>query len=120
MYDVSREGAWLPWISFFLDAVTESALGTIRVVERLLDLQGKYRERFQTARRSALLPRIIDLAFEQPAMTITDLAERIGVTYQAAANNVAALVETEIAVEFGSHPKVIIFPEIIEALRLEG
>ena len=42
-------------LSFFLEAVTESALGTIRVVERLQDLQARYRERFQKARQSALL-----------------------------------------------------------------
>jgi Fic family protein len=119
MYDVSRKGEWLPWISFFLEAVTESAHGTIRVVERLQDLQGKYRERFQKARRSALLPRIIDLAFEQPALTITDIAKEIGVTYQAAANNAAVLVGAGMAREFGSHPKVLIFEEILEALRLD-
>lgn len=119
MYDVSRKGEWLAWISFFLEAVTESALGTIRVVERLQDLQMRYRERFQKARQSALLPRIIDLAFEQPAMTITDIAAKIGVTYQAAANNVAVLVAAGVASEIGSHPKVIVFDEIVEALRVE-
>ena len=119
MYEVSRKGEWLPWLSFFLEAVTESAFGTIRVVERLQDLQARYRERFQKARQSALLPRIIDLAFQQPAMTITDIAAKIGVTYQAAANNVAVLVSAGIASEVGSHPKVIVFDEILEALRVE-
>jgi Fic family protein len=119
MYEVSRKGEWLPWISFFLEAVAESALGTIRVVERLQDLQMRYRERFQKARQSALLPRIIDLAFEQPAMTVTHIAQQIGVTYQAAANNVAALVGASVAREIGSYPKVIVFDEILEALRLE-
>lgn len=120
MYDVSRNGNWLAWIAFFLDAVTESALGTIRVVERLQDLQLRYRDRFQTARRSALLPRIIDLAFEQPALTITQIADRIGVGYQTVANNVAVLVKAGVATEVGSHPKVIVFAEILEALRVEG
>jgi Fic family protein len=120
MYEVSRKGEWIPWVSFFLEAVVESAYSTIRVVERLQDLQAKYREQFQTARRSALLPRIIDLAFEQPAMTITDIAAQIGVTYQAASNNVAELVKAGLAIEFGSHPKVIIFEEILEALRMDG
>lgn len=119
MYEVSRKGEWLPWLSFFLEAVMESALGTIRVVERLQDLQTQYRERFQKARQSALLPRIIDLAFQQPAMTITDIAQQIGVTYQAAANNVAVLVGAGVASEIGSHPKVIVFDEILEALRVE-
>lgn len=120
MFEVSRRGDWIPWISFFLEAVIESAKSTISVVERLQDLHARYRERFQTARRSALIPRIIDLAFEQPAMTITDIAEQIGVTYQAASNNAAILVKAGVATEFGSHPKVIIFEEILEALRLDG
>ena len=119
MYAVSRHGEWLPWLAFFLEAVTQSALGTIRVVKRLQDLQAHYRERFQKARQSALLPRIIDLAFQQPAMTITDIAQQIGVTYQATANNVAVLVEAGVASEIGSHPKVIVFDEIVEALRVE-
>src|SRR3546814_17989572 len=79
MYEVSRKGEWLPWISFFLEAVSESALGTIRVVERLQALQMRYRERFQKASQSGLLPRIIDLAFEQPALTQgrTEVRERV-------------------------------------------
>ena len=64
-------------------------------------------------------PRIIDLAFQHPAMTITDIAAKIGVTYQAAANNVAVLVGAGVASEIGSHPKVIVFDEILEALRVE-
>ena len=119
MFEVSRRGEWLSWISFFLEAVSASALSTIKVVERLQDLQTQYRMRFQTARRSALLPRIIDMAFERPAMTITDIAQYIGVTYQAASNNVATLVKAGIAKEIGSHPKVVVFGEILEALRGE-
>ncbi|WP_260581516.1 hypothetical protein [Sphingopyxis sp. PET50] len=40
-------------------------------------------------------------------------------TYQAAANNVAVLVGASVASEIGSHPKVIVFDEILEALRVE-
>ncbi len=119
MFDVSRKGAWLPWLDFFLQGVTASALGTIKVVEALQDLKSKYRNRFQQARRSALIPRIIDLAFEQPYMTITGVAEHTGVSYQSAANNIAPLVAAGIATEFGSHPKLIVFHEVIDALRPE-
>ncbi|MDD1451864.1 Fic family protein [Sphingomonas sp. H160509] len=78
MYAVSRDGAWENWIAFFLEAVAESAGETIAVVERLQDLQRAYRERFQTARRSALMLRIIDLAFERPVRSISDFAEALG------------------------------------------
>jgi hypothetical protein len=52
-------------------------LRTIAVVERLQDLLRDYRGRFQTARRSALMLRIIDLAFERPVRSISDFAEAL-------------------------------------------
>lgn len=119
MFDVSRKGAWLPWLEFFLRGMTASALGTIRVVERLQDLQRRYRERFQTARRSALIPRIVDLAFEQPVMTVSEIAARTETSYQSAANNIAPLVLAGVAREAGSHPKLIVFDEVLEALRVD-
>lgn len=119
MFEVSRQGAWQPWLHFFLQGVTASALSTIAVVERLQDLQGQYRERFQTARRSALIPRIIDLAFAQPVMTVSEIAARIDTSYQSAANNIAPLVKSGVARELGSYPKLIVFSEVLDALRLE-
>jgi Fic family protein len=119
MFGVSRDGAWLEWIDFFLDAVATSAAGTIQVADRLQALQLRYRERFQTARRSALILRIIDLAFERPARLVRDIATELGVSYQGAANNINELVRQGIAEEIDTYPKVIVFPEILEALRLE-
>lgn len=119
MYEVSRSGKWLPWLDFFLRGVTASAIGTIKVVESLQDLQRKYRERFQTARRSALIPRIIDLAFAQPVMTVAEIAARTETSYQSAANNIVPLVSAGLATEVGSHPKLIVFGEIIDALRID-
>lgn len=117
MFEVSRSGAWLEWLGFFLEGVKASAVGTISVVERMQDLQRSYRERFQTARRSALIPRIVDLAFEQPVMTITEIARRTGTSYQSAANNVAPLIKAGLASEVGSHPKLVVFGEVLDALR---
>jgi len=119
MYAVSREGAWEAWIAFFLDAVTASAEETIAVVERLQDLQRDYRARFQTARRSALMLRIIDLAFERPVRSITDFAEALEVTYAGAANNLRELVAQGVAEEVeGAYPKLIRFPGVVEALQV--
>jgi Fic family protein len=118
MYAVSRDGAWEAWIAFFLEAMAASAAETIAVVERLQDIQRGYRERFQTARRSALMLRIIDLAFEQPVRSISNIAEALGVTYAGAANNVAELVRHGVAEELGTYPKLIRFPGVVEALRV--
>lgn len=117
MYAVSRDGAWEPWIAFFLDAVAASAGETIAVVERLQNLQREYRERFQTARRSALMLRIIDLAFERPVRPITEIADALGVTYTGAANNIRELVSSGVAEEVDTYPKLIRFPGVISALQ---
>lgn len=119
MFEVSRQGAWQPWLHFFLQGVTASALGTIAVVERLQDLQRQYRERFQKAGRSALISRIIDLAFAQPVMTVGEIATRAQTSYQSAANNIAPLVKAGVAREVGSHPKLIVFSEVLDALQVE-
>lgn len=119
MYAVSRDGAWEEWVAFFLDAVAAAAAETITVVERLQDLQREYRERFQTARRSALMLRIVDLAFERPVRSISEVAEALGVTYQGAANNLRELIAHGVAEEVeGTYPKLIRFPGVVEALRM--
>lgn len=119
MYAVSRDGGWEPWIAFFLTAMAESAGETIAVVERLQDLQRTWRDRFQTARRSALMLRIIDLAFEQPVRSVTNIAEALDVTYAGAANNIAELMTRGVAEEVaGTYPKLIRFPGVLEALRV--
>jgi len=120
MFAVSREGRWEDWIAFFLEAVAASAQDTISVVERLQDLHREYRERLQIAQSSALALRIVDLAFERPARIVSDIAAQLGVTYQGAANNVAKLVKAGIAREVDTHPKVIVFPGILDALRLDA
>ena len=120
MFEVSQTGNWIAWIHFFLRAVEESAAETIRVVQRIQDLQKEYRERFQTARRSALMLRIIDLAFERPVMSVSNIAQALGVTYAGASNNVKELVREGVAVELlGTYPKLILFPGVIEVMRVE-
>lgn len=119
MYAVSRDAAWEAWIAFFLEAVAESAGETIAVVERLQDLQRALRDRFQTARRSALLLRIVDLAFERPVRSVTNIAEALGVTYAGALNNVNELIAQGVAEEVGgTYPKLIRFPGVLDALRV--
>ncbi len=121
MFEVSRKGEWTPWIRFFMDAVVASASEAIKIVKRLQDLQKSYREKFQTAKRSALLLRMIDLAFERPALSVSSIAQDLGVTYQGALNNVNILIADGVASDYQRHgrnvyPRIIVFREIIAAL----
>lgn len=63
--------------------------------------------------------RIIDLAFERPVRSITDIADALGVTYAGAANNVNELIAQDVAEEVaGTYPKLIRFPGVLEALQM--
>ncbi|HEX5230680.1 MAG TPA: Fic family protein [Bradyrhizobium sp.] len=96
MLNISKHGLWESWIEFFLQGVEETCLDAVKMAQRLLDLQTQYREKIQEARSSALLGRLIDLLFEHPAITVPYAAERLGVTYNAAKNNVERLVGHQI------------------------
>ena len=118
MFRVSMRGDWAAWIAFFLEAVIASSEQAVRTVGRLMDLQKAYRERFQVAKRSALLLRIVDLAFERPALSITEIARALGVTYQGALNNINIMLRDELVREVpNSYPKIVYFPEIISVVQ---
>lgn len=93
---VSQTGEWLPWIDFFLRGVLESSEEAVRQATDLLALRQKYHRQFQTGRSSALLIRLIDRLFQTPSITIAAAADLLGVTQQAASNNIRKLQEAGI------------------------
>ena len=119
MLEVSRRGAWLDWIDFFLRGVTEQANDAVVRSKRLLDLWKTYRQRVTSARSSALLLAVIDHLFATPATTVTNIANMFDITYVAAKNNVDKLVTAEILRDpkDGRWPKIYIASELIDALE---
>jgi Fic family protein len=119
MLEVSRRGAWLEWIDFFLRGVTEQASDAVVRSKRLLDLWKAYRQRVTSARSSALLLALIDHLFATPATTVTNVANMFDITYAAAKNNVDKLVRAEILRDpkDGRWPKIYIATELIDALE---
>lgn len=118
MYAVSAEGKWHEWLAFYLEVVKDASELTIRMGDRLINLQIKYRELFQRANRSAGLLAIIDGLFSRPAFTIPIIAERLGVSYPAAKANVDKLLAAGIVHEAPqtSNPKFYIASEIVDSL----
>ena len=119
LLEVSRRAAWSEWIDFFLDAVTKQANDAIRRSSQLLALRQDYRSRTTSARRSSLLPAIIDRLFESPAITIATVARKFSVTYRAAKNNVDKLVNAGVLAtpEMAGRNKVYFARDIIALLE---
>ncbi|WP_181832724.1 Fic family protein [Bosea caraganae] len=118
MYEVSRSGDWLGWISFFLSAVADAARQAIDTADRLRDVERNYRAALQQAGRSANLLGIVDLLFRTPAVSIPQVAEHLGVTYRAAQMNVQSLIGAGVLQEYPgtSNPRLYVAQDILKAI----
>lgn len=116
MFAVSRDGNWLDWVRFFLDAVVRACRFAIRIADRLFELQRRYRADLQAAGRSANLLAIVDHLFESPVLSIPQVAEFLRVTYRAASLNIASLVQAGILEEMSdtSNPKLFAARAILQ------
>jgi Fic family protein len=92
MFEVSRTGAWGEWIAFFLRGVEVAAKSALERARALQDLRENYLERIRSARTSALLAKVVDSLFAIPAITVPYAVNELGISYNAAKNNLAKLV----------------------------
>jgi Fic family protein len=93
---VSTSGDWSQWLLFFLEGLRVAAVESMQKLMELTDLQQRYHARLQSARNSSLLLKLVDNLFIRPVITISQAAEIMDVTYQAAQNSVQKLVDAKI------------------------
>lgn len=118
MFNVSAKGEWTPWLNFFFSKVVEACAETVATIDRLIGLQSKYREIAGSVMRSASILTLVDTLFEIPAITTTDAAEKLGVTYAGAMRPISKLVQLGVLQEVpGRYPKTFLAPDIIRAAR---
>lgn len=118
---VSQSGKWSEWVTFFLGGVAEQSRDAVKRSNRLLDLRQEYHRKFQSARSSALLLRLVDELFAYPAITISWAAKRMGVTPRSAQLNVDRLVKERILEEVTGRKRnrVYIAPGIIRIIEAQ-
>ncbi|MEM9099363.1 MAG: Fic family protein [Pseudomonadota bacterium] len=114
MFNVSTTGDWASWLEFFFEKVCESATDTISLIDRLIDLNLEYRELVSNSVRSANALQIVDFVFESPALAVSDVKVRTGLSDRASRNLMDKLVELEILVEIPElYPKIFLAPRIL-------
>jgi Fic family protein len=116
MLTISQMGLWERWIEFFLKGVEETCNDAMTRARSLQILQKSYYEKIQRARSSSLLGRLVDLLFEHPAITVPYAAQRLNISYNAAKNNIAHLMEAQIlGPAAGDHrPMVFVANDIVK------
>lgn len=98
---VSQSGEWVPWIQFVLKGVAEQSKDASVRVERLTNLQKRYREKLQSTGRSSRALALLDELFAWPATTVVLAQNHLGVTYRSARLTVDKLISAGILQE---HP----------------
>jgi Fic family protein len=77
MFDVSSKGAWTGWLQFF-SKFARTPLSTVRVIDRMIELQNDYRQRAMATFRSNNILILIDHLFMTPVVSAhcTGIARR--------------------------------------------
>lgn len=116
MLDVSRDGAWTPWIKFFLDMVIASCRSASTTITDLEMLRQNFRQRIAEGRSSARFITIVDELFVTPVTSIPQIAEKLSITYPAAKNAVGRLIDHGILEEMPatSNPRRFICWPIVD------
>lgn len=98
LLDVTRSGAWEPWVLFMLRAVADTARATLEKIDMVGALQDEVRA---SARDTAAGPNsdLLDVLFEQPYCRISNVAERCHVTRQTASKWLHELAARGIVVD---------------------
>ena len=92
LLDVTRAGAWEPWLLYMLQGVEETATWTTGKIEAVLRLRDET-DRFVRDRASKTCrPALIDLLFEQPYCRIADLVDARIAERQTASRYLHALI----------------------------
>jgi Fic family protein len=120
LLELSCDGDWDAWINFFAQGVAASAAESQRKVERLGELQDDLRGRVQAAGKRGVSERLAADLVGAPYVTRADVAERHGVSGQAAISAINTLVDLGILqrAEFNSRRRGRVFfaPEVFEVM----
>lgn len=118
MFAVSTQGQWNEWLSFFFDRVVESCAETVAIIDNLIQTQETMREAIGKESRSANAMALVDFLVERPAITVTEAAEKLHVTYAAARSTIAKFEALGFLVPIeDTYPKIYFSPQIMRATR---
>ncbi len=116
---VSQRGCWGEWMNFIARGVAHEAMDAVYRATRLRDLQVEYTERVRTARTSALLLKLIESLFAQPAVTAATVRELLDVTPRTAQQHIDRLREAGILTEITGRKRdrIYLAPGIAQAIH---
>lgn len=121
LLDVTRNGAWEPWILFMLQAVEETAQWTtakIGAIRRLAEHTGNY---IRDKQPKIYSRELVDVIFEQPYCRIANLVDKKIAQRQAASSYLKDLVSIGVLREQQvGREKLFIHPKLMQLLTRDS
>jgi Fic family protein len=119
LLEVSKTGAWLEWITFFLEGVRQSAEESLSQADSILALRDDYHERMRGSRAFGQLQKLIDGLFRSPSTTIALTASHLTVSAATASGHIKRLVDAGVLREWTGRKRdqVFIAPGILQFMH---
>lgn len=89
MRTVSEEGAWEPWLQFFIDGIRQQAADAVTRTDELRDLRRTYEREY--GHEKTATDRLAMRLFQYPYLTTNEVAELLDVSNQTARNAINKL-----------------------------
>jgi len=89
MRAVSEEGAWEPWLQFFVDGIRQQAADAVTRTDELRGLRREYEARY--GHEKTATDRLAMRLFQYPYVTTNEVEELLDVSHQTARNAIQAL-----------------------------
>jgi Fic family protein len=96
---VRQQGDWEGWLRFFLRGVAETSQQAAATAREIVALRESHRRLVQSAQLGVNGLELVDLLLEQPAVNVSLVGERLGVTFRTASKLVSRFAELGLLAE---------------------
>ncbi len=119
LLDVSQNGKWKDWLTFFLRGVAMQAKEGIDSAGKIIDLNAKYHGIIQETKKiPESAHRLVDELFLNPFISITEVSKKWGVSFNSVKIGIARLSNAGILREISDKKrnKLYVAPELFDLL----
>ena len=96
---ISQKGDWKAWLTFFLNGVRQQSEDALLTIQKLLDLQKRYRVLVTGRRVPKVVNRLIDYLFARPVISVSALSKAWKTPFPTVQRGVDYLIEKGILKE---------------------
>jgi Fic family protein len=121
LLEVTRDGAWEPWILYMLRGIEETARWTLAKIAAIRELTTIVTEHLRASHPKLYDRDLVDVIFEQPYCRIRNVVERGLGTRQSASRYLKGLVEAGVLREVrAGREKLFVNPRLMALLTRDG